>query len=228
MKTPCFGTQAIQSEASGSSSSTTDSVPSSLEKAVEQRRQNILALQGTPVVLQVRDNKHATSEEVLSFCMKELSSGTTYNELRLKLGCGASATDRKWRLVRSALAEIVLPDSEEEALKYAHSLANFMIARLEKFQTKMAKRAESQRGEENEAQFLKLELDAMRLVMEKYDSQTDHYLKMKAIQKREKRTQGRTVVFNNKFYVARPGGENQLEEAAKLVLEAQKVEDETE
>lgn len=226
MKPPCFGTQAIQSEAPVPSSSVTDSVPSSLEKAVEQRRQNILALQGTEIVLQVRDNKHATSEEVLKFCMNELSAGTTYNELRLKLGCGASATDRRWRLVRSALAEIVLPDSEEEALKYAHSLSNFMISQIEKFQKKMSKRAEAQQGEENEAQFLKLELDAMKLVMEKYDSQTEHYLKMKAIQKREKRTQGRTVVFNNKFYVARPGGENQLEEAAKLVVEAQRVEDE--
>jgi hypothetical protein len=42
----------------------------------------------TECVLPVKDMKHARSAEVLDFCVEELRSGTTYNELRMKLGLG--------------------------------------------------------------------------------------------------------------------------------------------
>jgi hypothetical protein len=188
--------------------------------------ERIRELQSVPIELQVRDIPHARSEEVLQYCLKELNAGTTYNDLRLKLGLGTAGRDRRWREIRTLLAELILPESEEEALKASHALSNFMIDKLEKFQARMAKRAEFLKGAENEAAFLKLELDAMKLIMDKYDTQTLHYLKMKELQRKETRNQGQTIIFNNQFHVPRPG--DQLQDAARLVVEARRLEGEDE
>lgn len=183
-------------------------------------------LKNVKVELQVVDSKHATSEEVLQFCIDHLQKGGTYNVLRLKLGLGPSMTDRRWRRIRAVLAEMILPDTEEEALKLANSMSNFMITKIEVFMEKIEQRALASQGEENEAQFLKLELDAMKMVMDKYEKQTEHFLKMKDIKKKEKGTQGPTIIFNNKFVIPRPGAKDitPLSDAADLINMAKRLE----
>lgn len=184
----------------------------------------------TECVLKVRDLEHARSEEILSFCLKELTSGTTYNALRLKLGCGPAAVDRNWREIRSILSEMILPSDEEEALKASHALSGYMITRIEEFQKKVSTRADEMQGDKNEHFFMKLELDAMKLVTEKLDKRIEHYLHMKDLQKAEKKTRGQTIVFNNKFFIPRPGSvlddAEPLKEAARLVGQLNKLEDE--
>lgn len=201
-----------------------------LEKAQAVQKELIRSDAETEVVLQVVDRRHARSEEVLRFCLKELGDGTTYNALRMKLGLGSSSVDRRWRLIRRILSEMILPDSEEEALKADAAMSNYMLGRTERFMEQMKKRAELRQGQENEAQFLKLELDAMKLVMEKHSKQTEHYLKMKDLQKKEKGTRGPTIVFQNKFYVPRPGevpkDVTPLEDAALLVAKLDDLENE--
>lgn len=177
------------------------------------------------VELQVRDKEHAQSEEVLQYCVKQLESGTTYNDLRLKLGLGPASIDRRWREIREILIELILPKDEEEAMRTDAGLSGFMIQRLEVYVDKIQKRAAACEGDENEAQFLKLELEAIKLVMEKYAKRTDQYLKMKDIQKAEKRTTGTTIIFNNLHAVRRPGDE--IASAAKLVGELRDLEDES-
>jgi hypothetical protein len=83
------------------------------------------------ISLQVRDVAHARSEEVLQFCVDELKDGTTYNDLRLKLGLGPASRDHRWREIREILVEMILPDSEEEALKADAGLSGFMLNKLE-------------------------------------------------------------------------------------------------
>lgn len=176
-----------------------------------------------PVEFPVRDMEHAKSEEVLQYCLKELEGGTTYNELRLKLGLGPASVDRRWREIREILIELILPQDEEEALRTDAGLSGYMLSRIEQYIEKIQERALANRGEENEAAFLKLELDSMKLLMEKYAKRTDQYLKMKDIQKKEKRTTGTTIIFNNLHSIRRPGQE--LEDAAKLVTEVRHLED---
>lgn len=196
-----------------------------LEKAqkVNSERRSTLP---TPVELQVKDMDHAQSEEVLQFCLKELEQGTTYNDLRLKLGLGPASIDRKWRAIREILIEMILPKDEEEALRTDAGLSGYMLSRIEQYILKIQDRAEANRGEETEAQFLKLELDSMKLLMEKYSKRTDQFLKMKDIQKKEKRTTGTTIIFNNLHQVRRPG-ENELADAAKLVSKVREIDEES-
>lgn len=158
-----------------------------------------------PVVLQVGDIEHAKSEEVLKFCLSQLQAGTTYNALRIKLGLGPAYLDNRWRVIRQLLSEMILPADEDEALMSANALSAYLLKRMEEFTDKAAARALEMRGDKNEFQYLKLELDAMKILTEKYEERTNHYLKMKDLQKQEKGRHGQTVVFNNKFYIPRPG-----------------------
>lgn len=191
-----------------------------LSKAQEVKKS--MLTRAVPVELQVRDMEHAKSEEVLQFCLEKLEKGTTYNDLRLMLGLGPASVDRRWREIREILIEMILPADEEEALRTDAGLSGYMLSRIEQYIEKIQERALANRGEENEAAFLKLELDSMKLLMEKYAKRTDQYLKWKDMQKKEKRTTGTTIIFNNLHAVRRPGQE--LEEAAQLVIEARKIE----
>lgn len=190
-------------------------------EVLAQRRSSDVAVE-----LQVRDHEHARSEEVLQYCLSELERGTTYNDLRLKLGLGPASIDRRWREIREILVELILPESEEEALRVDAGLSGFMIGRIESFMKKVEQRAASMAGEDSEAALLKLELDAMKLLMDKYSKRTDHFLKMKDIKSKEKRTTGTTIIFNNLHAVRRPGDNEPLADAAKLVTQKRKIESE--
>ncbi len=171
------------------------------------------------VVHLVDSLEKARSEEVLKFCVSELTSGTTYNDLRLKLGL--QPRNRFWQEIRLILAEMIMPADEEEALMASHSLSGYMIKKIEQFQERVSSRAEDLRGDKNEHFFMKMELESMKLITEKLDKRIEHYLKMKELQKAERKTQGQTVVFNNKFYIPRPGevlkDATPLEDAARLL-----------
>jgi hypothetical protein len=47
---------------------------------------------------------------------------------------------------------------------------------------------------------------------------------MKDIQKKEKRTTGTTIIFNNLHAVRRPGDTTPLADAAKLVVQSKRIE----
>lgn len=184
-----------------------------------------------PVILQVKDIEHARSEEVLKFCLAQLQGGTTYNALRIKLGLGPASHDPRWRAVRSTLTEMILPANEDEALMSANALSGYLLNRMEQFADRARQLSDDMVGDKNHFQYLKLELDAMKILTEKYEERTNHYLKMKDLQKQEKGRHGQTVVFNNKFYIPRPGEAIRevgpsLAEAAKLVARLDDLENE--
>lgn len=160
--------------------------------------------QDVPVEMQVNSVKEARSEPVIRFALSELSKGTTYNTLRKKLGLGLARDDRRWRALREILLELILPETEQEALEADLSMSSFLLKRIETFGKKVADRAVACQGEKNEAEFLKLELESMKVQLEKYNKRTEHYLKMKDIKNKEKRKTGTSIFFINKFNVARP------------------------
>jgi hypothetical protein len=157
------------------------------------------------VVLQVKDKDHARSEEVLNFCLTELKSGTTYNALRMKLGLGPASIDRVWRDLRQTLAEMIMPRTEEEAMESDAALSNYMINRLEEFVDKVRDRQSRKVGAEDEHHYWRLELDAMKMVIEKHTKATEAYLKLQGLKRAEKRNTGTTIIFKNQFHVPRPG-----------------------
>ena len=179
-----------------------------------------------PATHKIETLEQARSEEVLQFCLTELKKGTTYNELRLKLGLGVASHDYRWREIRTALVELLLPDSEEEAMQQDAALSGYMLNQVEAFMKRMAERAKASMGGDFEHHFFKLELESMKVLMEKYTKRTELFLKMKDIQKKEKRTRGTTIIFNNKFKVARPGDIDVTpKEAMALTSKLNKIED---
>lgn len=175
------------------------------EMGVLARQERLALAVARGTVMPVRDLDHARSNEILLFCVQELKAGKTYNELRISLGLGPANVDRKWRVIRECLAEVVLPDNEEEALLVDVAQTGAMIRRMEEFLDKIEVRTTEKRGAEDEHHFFKLQLEAMKQVTEKLQARTEYYLKMKAIQKAEKRKTGTTIIFKNNFKIARPG-----------------------
>ncbi len=169
-----------------------------------QAEKRLAALQGG-IVMHVQSLEHARSNEVLDFCVAQLRAGKTYNELRVMLGLKPANIDKVWRTIRECLVEMILPATEEEALQADAAHSSAMLRKMEEFLEKVEARSVQRQGERNEADFLKLELEAMKQVMEKYAQRTEHYLKMKDIQKKEKRKTGTTIIFKNNFKIARPG-----------------------
>lgn len=200
------------------------------KNSLEARAKEKARLDAIKVEFPVKDLKAARSEECLKYCLSELSTGTTYNELRMKLGLGPAHLDKRWREIRSLLSELILPENEEEMLKAQSALSGFMLGRVEEFYVELEKRmALSPPGKDKmEFQYWKLKLDAMKLMMEKYDKQSEHYLKMKHMQKMEKRKTGQTIIFNNKFMVPRPGDSidvTPMSDVAKLKSRLNEIEE---
>lgn len=192
------------------------------ELATQARKEIALADASLGVVFKVRDLAHARTDEVLLFCVEQLKAGRTYNQLRIMLGCGPASHDHVWREIRTLLTEMILPGNEEESLQADSAHSSYMLRKMEEFLVKVEARTLEKRGDEDEANFYKLELEAMKVIMEKYSKRTDHFLKMKDIQKKEKRKTGTTIIFQNNFKVARPGDTIDVtpKDAAELMAKA--------
>lgn len=186
------------------------------------------------VELPVETLKDCEREDVLQFCVEQLKTGTTYNELRKKLGLGPMHVDGRWRKIRRLLLDMVLPKDEEEALLAGYSSTQFMIRKMESYLTKLERRRQEKTfgDEKDEALFWKLELDAMRTILEKQEARTLHYFKMKDLQKSEKGRRGSTIIFQNNFNVPRPGevpkDVTPMQDAAKLIGQIHDLEDDDE
>jgi len=156
-------------------------------------------------VIQVRDVAHAKSEEVLQFCIKELTEGSTWNELRMKLGLGHAGVDGRWRVIKEILCSAVMPANEEEAVKAALSMSNYMQTQLEEFSHYIDERCRAVHGSKNEDKFLKLKLETMKMQADEYSRRFEHYAKLHAMKKADRKQQGPSIIFQNNYFVPRPG-----------------------
>lgn len=178
------------------------------------------------VEMPVTNIKQARSKKVLEYCVKELSSGTTWSELRRKLGLGPTHVDARWRAIRELLTSAVLPKNEEEALKAQISSTEMMMAKLEELIEYIEERTSDKVGRKDEDKFLKLQLDALKLQMERNEKRFEHFIEMKKLQKDDKKNQGPSIIYQNNYYVPRPGDDareviahkedNSLVETARL------------
>lgn len=188
-----------------------------MSKAIKVSRARWAAEKEVEVVLQVQDMEHAKSEEVLKFCISELAQGSTWNELRRKLGLGHASIDRRWRTIRDLLCSAVLPKDDEEALQANYAMSNFMIARMEEFIEYAETRMKESAGKKNEADFLKVKLEAMKTQMSNYQKQFEHYAELKKVKDADKAARGQSIIFQNNFYVPRPGDKVKFEDGKPVI-----------
>lgn len=206
-------------------------------RVLEKKRRS---LAGVQVELQVKNTKHARSKEVIAYCIKELSSGTTWSELRRKLGVGPMHVDSRWRIIRSLLTSAVLPENEEEALIAQANANELMLAKLEELTEFLEERAQQTRGKEKEHQFLKLYIETLKMQAERNEQKFNAYVKIKELQKSEMKNQGPSIIYQNNYYIPRPGdsdekvrtvvehNESQLLKAAMISSKAEEFDDNSE
>ena len=188
-----------------------------LQKAQAAHAEMMTKLGEIQVEYPVRTTKDAQSEKTLLYCIERLKAGDTYNELRRRLGLGNAAVDHRWRIIRELLVSHILPDTDEEMLLQTFSMSSLMVKKLESFTEKVQERARQMKGGENEHHFLRAELEAIKILSEKYESRMDHYLRMKNIKAKEKRGYGKSIVFQNNYYVPRPGDEVEVKDVIDVV-----------
>lgn len=169
-------------------------------------------------VMSVKNTRDAKSERVLSYCIKELSSGTTWSELRRMLGLGHASIDPRWRTIRETLTKQILPANEEEALQAQMNMSEMVLSKLEEFQDYLDERIERTKGEDNEHHMLKLKLDSMKLAFERYEKRVEQFLTMKKIQKDDQKSRGPSIIYQNINYIPRPGdGEREVKDVTQKV-----------
>lgn len=176
-----------------------------IEKAAKARRAQQKKEKEVALVMKVRDVAHARSEEVLKFCVSELSKGSTWNELRRKLGLGHAGIDTRWRVIKDILCSAIMPTNEDEALQASLSMSNYMVTSLEQFMDRLEQRVEAMKGDKTEAQMLKVQLEAIKFQKQIYDSKFQHYAQLKDMKDSDKRKHGQSIIFQNNYFVPRPG-----------------------
>lgn len=159
----------------------------------------------TKVVMKVTDLAHAKSEEVLRFCVNELTKGSTWNVLRRKLGLGPAGVDNRWRVLKEILCSAHLPVSDDEALKANYEASTYMLTRIEHFIEKVETRVEALEGTEEESKVLKVHLDAIKLQWEAYNKRFEFYAKLKELKMVDQKSQGTSIIYQNNYFIPRPG-----------------------
>lgn len=162
-----------------------------------------------PVELQVRDNDHARSEEVVKFAIEHLSTGGSWEELRRKLGLGPAGQDRRWRTVRAVVSETLVPKSEEEALAAQANLRSYLLDKIHNFigdvESMISHIPNTEEDRKTTAQFMKLRLDGIKTLLEENKNSFDAYVDLRKAKSMDRHTQGPSIVIQNNFHVARPG-----------------------
>lgn len=162
-------------------------------------------LDSVGVELQVKDIAHTRTPEVMDFCVRHLSSGGTWGELRRKLGLGPAYADRRWRALRSAIVEVALPKDEDDALKAKYATNQYLMSKLEAFFDELETKIKAREGDDNEHHFIKLKLESLKMMFERNEIDFEHYLEMRRVKTGERRNQGVSIVFQNIVKVPRPG-----------------------
>lgn len=188
------------------------------EAAIKKKREKV------SVELQVKDTSHALSEEVLTYCINELRNGSTWNALRQRLGLGHAGVDIRWRELKNALTEAVLPESEEEAFLAMQESVVSTTGRLEALMTYLQNRLEDQAGTKNEPGLAKAALDSIKLHMEAQQKRFEHFLRMRELKLTDRKKHGVSIIYNNVNFIPRPGDKIEFQDGRPVLKQARDVE----
>lgn len=165
--------------------------------------------ESTSVELQVRDAAHARSSEVIEFSVNHLAGGGTWAELRFKLGLGPAHSDYRWRLIRNAVAEHLVPKDDEEAKAHYAGQRMYMLQKMEDLIEELDAKLETMSGDKvdrlTQHHYFKMKLDAMRLLMEENYDALEAHVKTQRLKQLDKKVQGPSVLIQNNYHIPRPG-----------------------
>lgn len=183
--------------------------PSMMDGANEARKLRQLELRKVPIELQVRDVDHAKSEEVVQYSITFLATGGTWEELRRKLGLGPAFEDRRWRIVRAAVNEALIPKSEIEALAAQANMRSYLLEKVNTFVEDVESMIQQLPNNQDDRKvlpaFMKLRLDGLSKLLEENKNSFDAYVDLRKAKAMDKGAQGRSVIIQNNFHIARPG-----------------------
>lgn len=188
------------------------------KKSLESRKKQYELDMSEEVVFQVRDLRHARSTEVLDFCVQELSRGTTWRALRVKLGLGEYAHDNRWKTIRNRLTDCVLPKDEQEAVKALYNLQEYYLEKIDDLISHLDERIEGSRGAKNEVEFFNAKVKALQVAMERQERKIESFLRMRKLQLDDAKNQGPSIIFQNNFHIPRPGDKQELVGTARNLL----------
>jgi hypothetical protein len=177
-----------------------------MRERLEEYRERI---KNIPVEMFVKDVAHAKSPEVINYAIIRLSAGDTWAELRAKLGLGSSASDPRWRVLRTLLVDGLMPATEEEALKAQISTRQFLLSKLEEQLDEVEMRIQIHGTDKldkvTEHQFWKLRLETIKLLLEENNQAFESFIEMKKLKSLASKTGGSVINVINKFHIPRPG-----------------------
>jgi hypothetical protein len=195
-----------------------------ISKAMKKRKEIIEEESLVGVELHVKTTAQALSEEVLRFCVKELSSeGSTWNRLRRKLGLKANS--EIWYTLKDTLCSSVMPETEEEAYKAMQHNTQDMLLRIEGVLAQLNDRVKMAYGTKEEPQMFKVQLEAMKLHMEAHQKRFEHFLKMRELKLTDRHKGGASIIFQQNFRIPRPGQHELVSEILREVVELPEAKD---
>lgn len=196
--------------------------PTLWEKANEARLAKQKELNRIKVELQVRDSAHAKSPEVIEFCILHLSKDGTWDELRRKLGLGTASRDVRWREVRAAVLEGLVPGTEEEAMQAQADMRQYLMVKVKNFvedtEAFIQTAPDGKDGMALLSNFMKLRLDGIQTMLAQNEKSFNAFINVRKAKSMDRRTGGKSVVIQNNFHINRPGdAPREVSEVTKTV-----------
>jgi len=196
---------------------------SALAKANFAKDQLRKKLAQTPVELQVVDQEHVRSPEVIQFAIAHLSAGGTWEHLRYKLGLGPAHLDQRWRKLRELLVEGLAPASEQEALRAQADGRAYLITKVQDFEETLDQvllvMGNSEEEKKSLPALMKLKLDAIKMQLDENARSFDAYVALKKAKEIDKRNQGVSILIQNNYHVPRPGDDKRMREATEAAVD---------
>ncbi len=177
-----------------------------------------------PVLMPVKNSKDAKSVKVLNFCREFLTNGGRWDELRRSLGLGPAHLDKRWRIIRELMPELMAPVSEQDALTRMMANQLYMMNELEGILCQAEVAYSSSHYDERELDddgnrvktgrklpgknthhYLKLKLEAVKSKFDENYREFEAFIETKKLKVAEKKNSGVSILVQYINQVKRPG-----------------------
>jgi hypothetical protein len=172
--------------------------------SLEKRYAHLKELEQVPKVIEIKTIADACSPHVIEYSREFLINGGRWDELRAHLGLGPSNVDRRWRKLREAVIEAMVPKSREQALLGQASVRHFLISELDSFSEELEKVMPSI-SEKNLHHYYKMKFEALRAKLDENSRGFDAFTQIEQIKSKEKHNQGTSIIVQNNYHINRPG-----------------------
>jgi len=196
-------------------------------KSVATQKAHQEKLSQMPILMTVKSCETARSVKVLNFCREFLTNGGRWDELRRSLGLGPAHLDKRWRIIRELMPELIAPVSEQDALTRMMANQLYMMNELEGILGQAEVAYSDSHYEEmkidddgkkvgtgkmkpgkNTHHYLKLKLEAIKSKFEQNYLEFEAFIETKKLKVAEKKNSGVSILVQYVNQVKRPGQDN--------------------